>query len=188
MGAEPGRSRPFDVLRLVVDHETRLRCHAEPFGGEPEDRGVGLGQPHVRGNDDVVEKTRHAAGTKALREAAERLRHELDLRAVAIELGDGAGRFRTVAGDTSAFPAVQSGGTGPLRVLAEAAMELQDNPRRPRARWVRVIPPAVTAALARGPRNQLHMVPILYGGRRLGRSRWCRGREGRPSVRWRIGC
>ncbi len=117
---------------------------------------------------DTVRSIANPQLDEALREAAERLRHELDLRAVAIEIGDGAGRLRTVAGDTSAFPAVQSGGTGPLRVLAEAAMDLQDHPRRPRARWVRVIPPAVTAALSRGPRNQLHMVPILYGGRRLG--------------------
>ena len=116
---------------------------------------------------DTVRSIANPQLEEALGEAAERLRHELDLQAVAIEIGDGAGAFRTVAGDASAFTAVQAGGM-PLRVLREPAADLQDKARRPRTRWVRVVPPAVTASLSRGARRQLYVVPILYSGRRLG--------------------
>jgi two-component system sensor histidine kinase KdpD len=106
---------------------------------------------------------------RALHEAAEQLLGELGLRAIAIDVTDDASArfFRATAGDAAVLPPPESLGTATFRVLG-APSGRSESAGRPRARWVRAIPPTGRSAPTGRMPGQLHIVPLSYGDRRVG--------------------
>jgi two-component system sensor histidine kinase KdpD len=105
---------------------------------------------------------------RALQEAADQLRNELDLRAIAIDVSaanDAA--FRAAAGDGMLLPPSESLGRGTFRVLGEPPRST-DASAPSRARWVRAVPAAGAPTATGRAASQLHIVPISYGDRRVG--------------------
>ncbi|HEX2922957.1 MAG TPA: ATP-binding protein, partial [Chloroflexota bacterium] len=98
----------------------------------------------------------------------ERLRQELQLKAVAIELDDG-GRFvaREAVGDVGSLPSAST--------LSHASTELLSRGLAPTGgqrgapgRWIRVVPPTAAAPGAQVSYEGLRLVPIMSLGRRVG--------------------
>lgn len=117
---------------------------------------------------DVVRLVEEPEIGKALRAVAERLRQELPLVAVAIELDDGDRLVaREVAGDASGLP--------PSSVFPRASTELLSRGAPPTGgqrgapgRWIRVVPPRVAAPGSQISYSDLRLVPITSLGRRVG--------------------
>jgi len=106
---------------------------------------------------------------RALHEAADQLRNELGLRAIAIDVSSNAntGVFRATAGVATLLPPPESLGTATFRVLGEPPRST-DASSRARARWVRAVPATGAPASSGRVVSQLHIVPISYGDRRVG--------------------
>ncbi len=105
---------------------------------------------------------------RGLHEAAEQLRAELGLQAIAIDVSDvSSGVLRATAGDASALPPPESLGNAAVRVLGERPRSTEAAGRS-RARWVRAVPPVGKGPPTVRPQVQLHIVPISYGDRRVG--------------------
>lgn len=103
---------------------------------------------------------------QALQAVAERLRHELQLAAVVIDVEPTAGAeaARAVDGDAKAVDAA-SGSLAPMHVLGPMRNPVEGS-ERPR-RWVRLLPPRVPGAFRRTDTGRLHQVPVELSGRRI---------------------
>ncbi|OLC52375.1 MAG: hypothetical protein AUH85_17285 [Chloroflexi bacterium 13_1_40CM_4_68_4] len=111
---------------------------------------------------DVVRLMGESDLERALRAVAERLRLELSLAGVALELDQELGPRRIAAGDEDALRALRD--TFASHVLARGRAPTATE-RGGSSRWVRVIPPTVThrANLAVEPRS----IPVLASGARI---------------------
>jgi two-component system, OmpR family, sensor histidine kinase KdpD len=114
---------------------------------------------------DVVQLMAGADLHAALRSVAERIRQELELSAVAIQLGgEGHEGPRIEAGDAEGLHIVHSSGVLPARVLSEGPPPgLQPGS----GRWVRTVPPQPGGS-SRALRDRLLIVPIRAREARVG--------------------
>jgi two-component system sensor histidine kinase KdpD len=104
----------------------------------------------------------------ALPAIAERLRGELALAAVAIDIPDAGGEARRFgAGDVDRLPAVTGSGAGAVRVLQSPPRVAGQSPEAHATpgRWVRVVR-ELPASMVGG--RAVHLVPIRAGERRVG--------------------
>jgi two-component system sensor histidine kinase KdpD len=104
----------------------------------------------------------------ALRTVAERLRLELHLDSVVIDVVDegGAGATQVSAGDSEVDTILHATHLAPFRILGRDPARLEQKTRSP-IRWIRAIPPSAPAA-ERPSDSRVHVVPIIGRGRRLG--------------------
>lgn len=101
----------------------------------------------------------------ALNAVAERLRRELDLLAVAIEvIDDGDTTVRIVVGDAEAVRTMSS---MPTELLSEGEAPSRERRAAP-GRWVRVVPPHIPGAARRAGHGDVHVVPVKSQGQRAG--------------------
>lgn len=113
---------------------------------------------------DVVRLLGEAHVDTAMAAVAERLRNELRMDALAIELWRSDGEVRRFsAGDASALQDVQARAGGSTRVL-QAGHGPSDGRHATPGRWVRVVQPTRLAAT----HNDVDVVPVRVGDRRLG--------------------
>ncbi len=103
----------------------------------------------------------------AARNVAERLRGELGLEAIAVELREDARAkpIRGTAGE-SAWGLLDQAGSLPARVLGEGQLPTGARRGAP-GRWLRIHPP-YRRATGTAPSDALRVVPIVSGGQRLG--------------------
>ncbi len=101
----------------------------------------------------------------ALGALAERLRQELQLVAVAIELTDNReSPVREVVGDVAAIRTLSN---VPTEMLSEGAAPSRERRASP-GRWVRVIPPYLPGLSPQAGQEDVHVVPVKSQGRRAG--------------------
>jgi two-component system sensor histidine kinase KdpD len=117
---------------------------------------------------DVERLLAGAERGQALWAVAERLRQELQLVAVVIEVNATPGQpaARATAGDPQALALVERQALTPTRVLGQGPPPTEEK-RGSTGRWVRTVPPRGPGE-ARSESSQLHLIPISSGGRRLG--------------------
>jgi two-component system sensor histidine kinase KdpD len=114
---------------------------------------------------DVVRLLSEGNLDQVLDGVAERLRRELDLRALAVEVWQPNGETtRFAAGDPAALVGVH-GGVGAGRVLQRGLAAAGTNHATP-GRWVRIVQP--TRSSAGQPRDDVHLVPVRVDDRRVG--------------------
>jgi two-component system sensor histidine kinase KdpD len=112
---------------------------------------------------DIVRILAEANLDHVLESVAERLRQELRLRAVAIELWLPSGETsRFGAGEPGALASLR-GTSAPARVLHPGPTAASNTHARP-GRWVRIVQPTRTAVA----REDVHLVPIKTAERRVG--------------------
>ena len=115
---------------------------------------------------DVVRLLGEGSLEQALRAVAERVRHELRLKAVAIELWQPDGHTTWYsAGDAGAVAELQAGVGGPARVLQSQPTLPSSNHATP-GRWVRIVQPTRLRSLASRP--DVRLVPVRVSERRVG--------------------
>ncbi|HTD76151.1 MAG TPA: ATP-binding protein, partial [Chloroflexota bacterium] len=113
---------------------------------------------------DVVRLLGEGDLDQVLGAVAERLRRELELRALAVELWQPNGATtRFVAGDAQAIADLHGGAISAGRVLQAGRSVGADEHAAP-GRWVRIVQPA-RATLTH---DDVHMVPVKVGERRVG--------------------
>ncbi len=113
---------------------------------------------------DVVRLLTESDGESALAAVAERVRRELELEAVVIELWRPTGEVvRVSAGDASLLRDVHGRGGGSTRVLQSGQAASTEGHATP-GRWVRIVQPTRPASA----RDDVHLVPIRVGDRRIG--------------------
>jgi two-component system sensor histidine kinase KdpD len=118
---------------------------------------------------DVVRLVGEQNLEDALRAVAERLREELGLEGVAIEIAQAhGGVVRVAAGKDEALRALQAGTLSAAHVLNAGRGHSKHQPAMP-GRWVRLVPAAPrgdssTAVL----RDRVHLVPVRADDRRVG--------------------
>jgi two-component system sensor histidine kinase KdpD len=117
---------------------------------------------------DVVRVVGERDLEDALRAVAERLREELSLEGVAIEIAQAHGAVvRVSAGGDDALKALQAGTLSAAHVLN--AGQRQSNLRALPGRWVRLVPPTPRLNNARTTlRDRVHLVPVRADDRRVG--------------------
>ena len=104
----------------------------------------------------------------ALRAVAERLRTELSLAAVAIELDhDGADGRRIAVGEPDVLATLHTQGVAGARFLSEGRGPSAAQRGTP-GRWIRVVPPRPAGAQRPAAREHVHTVPIKAQERRVG--------------------
>jgi two-component system sensor histidine kinase KdpD len=114
---------------------------------------------------DVVRLLGEGDVDAALAAVAERLRRELHLAAVAIELWRTTGETtRFGAGDATVLRGMRGRGNGAARVMQRGA-EAAANEHAAPGRWVRIVHPT---SRANGTRDDVHLVPVRIGDRRIG--------------------
>ena len=122
---------------------------------------------------DVVRLLGEGHVDTAMEAVAERLRNELHLDALAIEVfrpGGEARRFS--AGDASVLPDAHVRAGGSTRVL-QAGRSPSDGRHATPGRWVRVVQPTRGTAT----QNDVDIVPVRVGDRRLGALLFAHGKE-----------
>ena len=116
---------------------------------------------------DVVRLMGDPDLSQALQAVAERLRSELHLLAVAIDVsGDWRSAKRAVAGDPNALPPADISAQTPSEMLVGAGAPTGVRAGMP-GRWVRVVPPHSRVVDATDGRH-LHVVPVQSGDRPVG--------------------
>ncbi len=104
---------------------------------------------------------------QALRDVAERLRQELDLAAVAVEVAERGGRpTRIAVGDDEALRLVQAARSLPSQRLSQGRTPTSTQRGAP-GRWVRVVAPRPPGPRP-APADRLHVVPLHVHDRRIG--------------------
>ena len=119
---------------------------------------------------DVVRLMAGSDLREALRAAAERLREELDVEGVAVEITDGAlAGERIDVGSSEALERARRDSIAPSRLMREGHSPSADGRGAP-GRWIRVVSPG--AGRAGAPfgeeRAERDVVPIKVGDRRVG--------------------
>ncbi|MHB1416180.1 MAG: ATP-binding protein [Chloroflexota bacterium] len=105
--------------------------------------------------------------TQALSRLAERLRCELGLDAVAIDVAHGRVTARATAGGQRSLDFARLAGRAPAKFLGEGPVPTYDQRGAP-GRWVRVMPPRPPGTTAIGARDRLQVVPIRVDDRQVG--------------------
>lgn len=105
----------------------------------------------------------------ALQSVAERLREELRLAAVVVEVvaGDGCVASRAEAGDREALQLTRLAATEPALVLGPGPSPTVSQRGAP-GRWIRTIPPRAPHLGRTDPSDRLHIVPVKSQDRRMG--------------------
>jgi two-component system sensor histidine kinase KdpD len=118
---------------------------------------------------DVVRLMSEAEFETALGAVADRLRRELNVAAVAVELARPSGApLRVVAGDAAGARLLQSGSGSAAHVLQSGPVALRGG-HAASGRWVRIVPPTrQRPALSNDLPKNVHLVPVRVGDRRLG--------------------
>ena len=102
---------------------------------------------------------------------SERLRQELQLAAVAVEISDGAFvSAQTIVGDDDGLALARAVALGPSRILGEGVSP-SDSQRGAPGRWIRIVPANLSkqrSLLPRATRDRLHVVPVKAQERRVG--------------------
>jgi two-component system sensor histidine kinase KdpD len=112
---------------------------------------------------DVVRMLGEGNSNEVLHNVAERMRRELRLRAVGIELWQPSGVSTWVAaGDAEALVGLRDASAA-AHVLHRPP-SISNNAQASPARWVRIVHPARSA----GQRNDVHLVPVRVDDRRVG--------------------
>jgi len=115
---------------------------------------------------DVVRILSDADPDHAFEAVAERLRHELQLKAVVIELWQPNGETRRyAAGDAAIVAGLHAGPAAPARVLQSGQRPYGRDHATP-GRWVRIVQP--TRARSTAPQLDVHLVPVRAGDERVG--------------------
>src|SRR5207302_4162347 len=118
---------------------------------------------------DVVRLVGERDLEDALKAVAERLRDELSLQGVAIEIVQPQGSVvRVAAGEDDALKGLQAGTLSAAHVLNAGRGHLRNQPAVP-GRWVRLVPP--TRPISNIPanlRDRVHLVPVRADDRRVG--------------------
>jgi len=118
---------------------------------------------------DVVRLVGERDLEDALHAVAERLRDELSLQGVAIEIVQPQGSVvRVAAGEDDALKGLQAGTLSAAHVLNAGRGHLRNQPAVP-GRWVRLVPP--TRPISNVPanlRDRVHLVPVRADDRRVG--------------------
>jgi two-component system sensor histidine kinase KdpD len=113
---------------------------------------------------DVVRLLGEGDVNTALAAVAERLRAELHLDALAVELSSPAGEIaRFGAGDVAALRTLEARGTRAARVMQLGSGPSSDKHAAP-GRWVRIVHPTRPTA----GRRDVHLIPVRVGDRRVG--------------------
>jgi two-component system sensor histidine kinase KdpD len=113
---------------------------------------------------DVVRLLGEGDVNTALAAVAERLRAELQLAALAVELWRPTGDvMRIGAGDTSVLQHLKARGVGAARVMQLGQGPSPDKHATP-GRWVRIVQPT----RSNGARDDVHLIPVRVGDRRIG--------------------
>jgi two-component system sensor histidine kinase KdpD len=113
---------------------------------------------------DVVRLLGEGDVNTALAAVADRLRGELRLAALAVELWRPSGEVTRIgAGDTSALQQLQVRGVGAARVMQLGRGPSADKHATP-GRWVRIVQPTRLI----GARDDVHLIPVRVGDRRIG--------------------
>jgi two-component system sensor histidine kinase KdpD len=127
---------------------------------------------------DVVRLMSEPDVDQALQAVAERLRAELQLAAVAIEVDPGDGREgRAAAGDPEAVRIATQAAHVSSRTLGRSALPASDRPGSV-GRWVRVVPSRPPGTPRHEISDRLHLVPVENLGRRVGTVYLLRGADG----------
>jgi len=108
---------------------------------------------------------------RALHEVSERVRQELQLAAVAVEVSDGAVvSAQALVGDEEGLELARSLALGPSRILGAGTAPTGGQRGAP-GRWIRIVsatPPGQHDSLPRATRSRLHVVPVKALDRRVG--------------------
>jgi two-component system sensor histidine kinase KdpD len=114
---------------------------------------------------DVVRLLGEGDLNQVLTPVAERLRNELQLQALAVELWQPGGDLKRYTAGDAAAPAAKAGSAiATARVLHSGTAGAADSHARP-GRWVRIVHPTARTTDASG---DVHLVPIKVGDRRVG--------------------
>jgi two-component system sensor histidine kinase KdpD len=118
---------------------------------------------------DVVRLLAEPDLPAAIQAVAERLRQELSLAAVVIEIADGAScTTRAAVGEPAALRLAQTGTATPTHLLGEGPAPTAARPGAP-GRWIRIVPPNRHIVRVSGPEHdRLHIVPVKAQERRVG--------------------
>jgi two-component system, OmpR family, sensor histidine kinase KdpD len=120
---------------------------------------------------DVVRLLGEGEVDTALSAVAERLRRELHLEALAVEIWRPSGETtRFDAGDTSALRDLHERGVGAARVLQLGPGPSAHEHAAP-GRWVRIVQPTRSGAVharRQAQDERVHLVPVRVGDRRIG--------------------
>jgi len=115
---------------------------------------------------DVVRLLGESELDQAVLAVAERLRRELQLKAVGIELWQPGGEAAWYsAGDAAALAGLRAGVGGASRVL-QSHPTLPNSEHASPGRWVRIVQPTRVRSITACP--DVHLVPVRAGDRRLG--------------------
>jgi two-component system, OmpR family, sensor histidine kinase KdpD len=119
---------------------------------------------------DVLRLMSEAEFEVALAAVAERLRAELHVAAVAVELWRPSGvPFRVGAGDPAALDLARAGTGSAAHVLQSGPVAVGGGQHAASGRWVRIVPPTRPArASTNGQAENVHLVPVRVGDRRIG--------------------
>jgi two-component system, OmpR family, sensor histidine kinase KdpD len=119
---------------------------------------------------DVVRLMSEADFELALQAVAERLRRELNVAAVAVELWPVTGApARVGAGDAASLDLLRSGFGSAAQVLQSGPVALRDGGHTASGRWVRIVPPTRHGRESANNRSDnVHLVPVRAGDRRIG--------------------
>jgi len=118
---------------------------------------------------DVVRLVGERELDDALAAVAERLRAELGVAAVAVELADQSGHVTRVAdGEGAALATLETGAIAPAHVLNDRRGTTSDQSAAP-GRWVRLVPAGHRPGSERPEwRDRVNMVPVRAEDRRIG--------------------
>lgn len=117
---------------------------------------------------DVVRLLAEQDLSQAIQSVAERLRQELDVAAIAIDLAEpGKSPMRALAGEASVLPGLAAFPQSSAEVLSRGVAPTGSTPASP-GRWVRVVPPHVKSDAALTGHFHRHLVPIESGTGRVG--------------------
>jgi two-component system sensor histidine kinase KdpD len=117
---------------------------------------------------DVVRLMGEPDLERALDAVANRLRLELNLAAVTIEVAGAEGTTtRAAVGEPEALQLAQHSLTTSPRALGQGASRAAGAPG-PAGRWIRVVPPRAPGLPRQEASDRLHVVPVEAEGRRIG--------------------
>lgn len=117
---------------------------------------------------DVVRLLNRPDLEAALTAIAERLRQEMNLSAVVIDLERAAPLLvRAEAGDAGGLETARAAGLPPASILS-AGVTPTDSKRGAPGRWIRVVPPTLGATPAAARRERLYKVPVNVRGAAAG--------------------
>ncbi len=117
---------------------------------------------------DVVRLMGRTNLNSALKAIAERLLQELQLEAIAVEIGDYGGVVaEAAAGNASAIEVIREARGSLAHVLGEGAPPTETQPGRA-GTWTETVRPRLRETAGKGAAAPLHVVPVTVHGREVG--------------------